>query len=403
MFSAQLTWDDVMKLKRALPTGTLAGEADKLKKTVNELQKAFVELRHFLAQAGGALQSETPPEIISKAVRSFTHAAQDWIDAGSREPFMDALSELYFLCRNYMLCEEGFDGCCTVLMEAREPHVRVRIYCMDPATRLTACYEKVRSAVFFSATLSPIDYFQRMLGLSETPVLQLPSPFPRENLCIAAVEHLPTAYKQRESSLTGLCRCLRDMVCAHPGCYFAFFPSYQYMQLAHQLFTCLFPDIDAPIQASGMDDEARQQFLERFTPQEGRSMLAFAVMGGLFSEGIDLVGDRLSGAAIVGVGLPQMDMEGNVLRAYHDALDEDGFAYAYAYPGFNRVMQAAGRVIRTEKDRGVVLLIDPRFAQWRYQVLFPDHWHPLPCINSQSAVQNLLQDFWETKPPHDTV
>ena len=274
---------------------------------------------------------------------------------------------------------------------------------MDPASRLSECYRKVRSSIFFSATLSPMDYFRRMLGLMAAPTLQLPSPFPRENLCIASVEYLPTVYRQRESSLTGLCRCLRDMAQAKPGCYFAFFPSYQYMQLAHQLFTCLFPDIAAPIQASGMDDEARRQFLEQFTPQPEHSMLAFAVMGGLFSEGIDLVGDRLSGAAIVGVGLPQIDMEGNVLRSYHDSLEEDGFAYAYAYPGFNRVMQAAGRVIRTEDDRGVVLLIDPRFSQWRYQVLFPDHWLPLPRINNETELQNLLQHFWENESPSSNV
>lgn len=393
MFSSQLSWDDVMILKRALPGGT-SGPLGRLKKAVGELQKAFVQLRHFLAQAGGSLQSEEPPEILSKAVRSFVRVAQDWMDAGGREPFMDTLADLFFLCRNYQASEEGYDGCCTVLMEAKEPHVRVRIFCMDPASRLAACYEKARACLFFSATLSPIEYFQRMLGLSGAKVLRLPSPFPRENLMILTADHLPTAYRFREASLAGVCRCLKAMVEAKEGCYFAFFPSYQYMQLAHQLFGCLCPDIDAPIQRAGMDEEARQAFLERFTADSGRSMLAFAVMGGLFSEGIDLVGDRLSGAAIVGVGLPQLDMERNVLRAYHDALGEDGFAYAYAYPGFNRVMQAAGRVIRTENDRGVVLLIDPRFAQWRYQALYPDHWLPLPRCSDERAVSRLLARFW---------
>ncbi len=128
MFSSQLSWDDVMILKRALPGGT-SGPLGWLKKAVGELQKAFVQLRP-LAQAGGSLQSEEPPEILSKAVRSFVRVAQDWMDAGGREPFMDALADLFFLCRNYQASEEGYDGCCTVLMEAKEPHVRVRIFCM---------------------------------------------------------------------------------------------------------------------------------------------------------------------------------------------------------------------------------------------------------------------------------
>lgn len=135
-----------------------------------------------MAQAGGSLQSEAPPEILSRAVRGFVRVAQDWMDAGGHEAFMDALAELFFLCRNYQTAEESYDGCCTVLMEAREPHVRVRIFCMDPASRLEACYEKSRACLFFSATLSPTEYFQRLLGLSGARVLRLSSPFPVKTL-----------------------------------------------------------------------------------------------------------------------------------------------------------------------------------------------------------------------------
>ena len=147
-----------------------------------------------------------------------------------------------------------------------------------------------------------------------------------------------------------------------------------------------------------MDEAARREFLARFSPEPQGRLLALCAMGGIFAEGVDLPAERLCGAAVVGVGLPQVGLERETLRARYDAVYGDGYAFAYVYPGIGRVLQAAGRVIRTENDRGVVLLIDPRFGQWRYQALYPDHWLPLPRCSNDQAVSRLLERFWAAQP-----
>lgn len=180
------------------------------------------------------------------------------------------------------------------------------------------------------------------------------------------------------------------------GNYLAFFPSYAYLRQVWEDFTARYPDIGTLAQESGLDDAGRAAFLERFSPRPEKTLLGFGVMGGIFGEGVDLAGDRLIGCAIVGVGLPQVSPRQEMLRRYYDAQNGAGFDYAYRWPGMNKVLQAAGRVIRTQEDKGVVLLLDDRFAQSKYARLFPKHWRHLEYLRDTEELKKKLAEFWGT-------
>jgi len=177
------------------------------------------------------------------------------------------------------------------------------------------------------------------------------------------------------------------------GNYLCFFPSYEYMAMVFERFVDAFPGVDVLVQTRGMTEPEREVFLESFTHDNPRTLVGFAVMGGIFGEGIDLIGDRLTGAVIVGVGLPGISPEREVIRDYFSRKNGAGFEYAYVYPGINKVLQAAGRVIRSEMDRGIVLLIDERFRSQRYERLFPSDWEPA-AVRSDSDIRGILESFW---------
>ena len=205
---------------------------------------------------------------------------------------------------------------------------------------------------------------------------------------------ISTRYRDREASVQAVSDALAALARAKVGNYLAFFPSYAYLRQVHEDFTARYPDIGTLAQESGLDDAARAAFLEQFSPSPTKTLLGFGVMGGIFGEGVDLVGDRLIGCAIVGVGLPQVNPRQEILRRYYDEAGGTGFDYAYRFPGMNKVLQAAGRVIRTSEDKGVVLLLDDRFARAEYTRLFPRHWHQLQYLRSTTELEQQLATFW---------
>ena len=195
-----------------------------------------------------------------------------------------------------------------------------------------------------------------------------------------------------------MCRLIGAAVSAHAGNYIVFLPSYKYMQDVSDEFAMMYPDVPLTVQENGMDEDAREAFLAQFSADRPGTLVGFCVLGGIFAEGIDLAGDRLIGSIIVGVGLPQIGVEQNALRDYYEDTMGMGFEYAYQYPGMNKVLQAAGRVIRTPEDKGVVLLLDDRFAKPDYQRLFPPHWQHLQYLPGPAALETALADFWSSKP-----
>jgi DNA excision repair protein ERCC-2 len=178
------------------------------------------------------------------------------------------------------------------------------------------------------------------------------------------------------------------------GNYLVFFPSYAYLAAVLELLKEKLPQRQLLVQDRGMTEAARETFLAQFSATNQETLVGLAVMGGIFGEGIDLVGDRLIGAVIVGVGVPQVCLERDLIKDYFDLQNVNGFAYAYQYPGFNRVLQATGRVIRMEADRGIIVLIDERFTHTRYRHLFPAHWQGFQVVQNTNEITEKLTRFW---------
>jgi Rad3-related DNA helicase len=252
-----------------------------------------------------------------------------------------------------------------------------------------------RAGVLFSATLSPVDYFiQTLGGGTQAKRIGVESPFPQEHLCLLVADTISTKYADRANTARDVCRYIEAAVRAKQGNYMVFFSSYQYLREIQEQFQTLYPHIQLAVQNAGLTEEERTAFLQQFSTQNSDTLLGFCVLGGVFSEGVDLTGDRLIGSIIVGVGLPQIGTERDALRQYYQTLNGEGFSYAYQYPGMNKVLQAAGRVIRTPQDKGMVLLIDDRYAQASYRRLFPPHWSHAQTVSSPEDMSDKLQKFW---------
>ncbi len=268
------------------------------------------------------------------------------------------------------------------------------VLCVNPAGRLRERHEAALGTLAMSATLSPLDYFADVLGFQplEPITLGLPSPFPRENLGVFVVPGVKTAFRARARFHEAIARVIEDTCAAHPGRYAAYFPSYQFLADVRRHLGL--PPERVVVQDAGMPPAMRQRLLDRFRTQAGPTLL-LAVMGGAFSEGVDLPGDELVGAVVVGPGLPQVGFERAVMREYFEETYERGFAYAMLYPGLQRVIQAAGRVIRTPEDHGVVVLADERFAQAHVGACLPPHWYrdePAELVTQDLAAD--LRAFW---------
>jgi Rad3-related DNA helicase len=276
---------------------------------------------------------------------------------------------------------------------------QIKLLCLNAFEYLQECYPLFHAICGFSATLTPTDYFQQALGLSQDcRNLVLESAFPPQRLGVCVGTWIDTRYRKRERHIDDICEAIALSYRARPGNYLVFFSAYYFMQQVHQRFGERFVDIDTLIQQREFDQAAQQQFLQRFF--EAERQLGFAIMGGRFAEGIDYRGDALIGAIIVGVGLPQLSSEQQLIRQDFDAMQLDGFDYAFRFPGLIRVKQSAGRVIRSEQDRGVVVLLERRFRQPAYARHLPPHWNPVYCNNAQSLEQS-LQAFWEKEDGAD--
>ncbi|WOX05588.1 ATP-dependent DNA helicase [Microbulbifer pacificus] len=276
---------------------------------------------------------------------------------------------------------------------------QLKLMCISAADFLQQCFRQFHGVILFSATLRPAPYIQRQLGVAaEAPYLSLPSPFASNQLGVFLCPYLDTRYRARESAADALVELIARVYHSRPGNYLVFFPSYRFLQQVAERFAAQHPAIDLIQQTAGASEQERAAFLDRFS--DNRRSLGFAIMGGIFGEGIDYVGEQLVGCILAGVGLPQVSEEQELLRQAAatggDKVFSNGFDIAYRYPGLTRVLQAAGRVIRTETDRGVVILADARFADPFYRPLFPQHWQLQHCANGE-VLSTALGNFWDTQ------
>ncbi|NML44627.1 ATP-dependent DNA helicase [Ramlibacter sp. G-1-2-2] len=300
----------------------------------------------------------------------FTDAAPGAVDA--------SLQQCYFDMVGFLRLAESF-GPHSVLeladhaTSARKPAVTIRIQNLIPAPFLKPRFAAARTATLFSATLNPPRFYLDMLGLpDDTAWIDVESPFGPEQLQVRVVNRISTRYPDRQRSAAPIARLVAGQFEAQPGNYLAFFSSFDYLELVASEFQRSFPDVPMWTQSRGMGEAQRTQFIERFQP--GGAGVGFAVLGGSFGEGIDLRGDRLVGAFVATLGLPQVNPRNEQLKACLEDAFGAGYDYTYLYPGLQKVVQAAGRVIRTQEDRGVVYLIDDRFARASVRELLPAWW-----------------------------
>jgi DNA excision repair protein ERCC-2 len=392
MYSAELEKKTVLDLQHALKP-----HLPELAKKLGAMNKILLEIRKACqAEDKQALVEHEPPEKLLKAIREFSQKAEDWLVMNQAAAFRQALLEFYFLCSNYLRTAEYFDTCYVSYFERQgQADLKAKIFCLDPAPMLASPLERSQSTVFFSATLLPMDYFMKLLtGDAEYPSRIFQSPFPTQNVSLLVHNGIATKYAQRADSYAAIAGAIETICGARVGNYLVFFPSYAYLSAVLERLKEKMPERQLLVQDRGMPEEAREAFLAQFSANNQETLVGFAVMGGIFGEGIDLVGDRLIGAVVVGVGVPQVCLENDLIKDYFDHQNGSGFAYAYQYPGFNRVLQATGRVIRTEADRGTIVLLDERFTHARYRQLFPAHWRGFQVVQNTGEINEKLTRFW---------
>ena len=355
----------------------------------------MVKERKRCEQADGAFsQKEIPAELVT-LLTAFVREAESWLVENVKASFREELLDFYFKAANFLKTAEQYGKEYVTFVEQSSKNLRIKLFCLDPASRLREAMDNSAADIFFSATMTPAAYFRRLLGCREdTDCLQIGSPFPTDHLGLFVADRISTLYRQRNETLETLSEMLLSMISKKNGNYLLFFPSYKYMTMVHGIIAQIRPALNIIVQKPEMTTEAKSSFLGQFHEKADGVLVGFAVLGGIFGEGIDLEGDKLSGAAVVGVGLPGISYENELIKAYFNEAEGTGFQYAYQYPGINRVLQAGGRVIRTAKDRGIVLLVDQRYARYSYRSMLPKHWQPVR-IRNKSDLEAALDDFWE--------
>ena len=409
MFSAQVSRKMIMELRAAVAkyTEKKPKEAARLLKLQGVLDELFMFMERARlgcekgaeeeGGAAGLMVKREAPEETPPMFKALIAASEKILETGKEYPFREQLLELYFESHNYLRTYDYFDKRYRCYYEQTPADVMMKLFCVDPSYLLMEALERARSTIFFSATLTPLPYFQKLLGGGDDAgAMKLGSPFPAENLQVLIDDRISTTFRTREHSYDRIAAAIAALAGSKVGNYIAYFPSYKYMNEVSRRFTAANRGLKVICQNQGMSEAQRARFLEEFSRFGKSTLVGFAVMGGVFGEGIDLAGEMLSGVVIVGVGLPQLSLERNIIKQYFQETIESGYEYSYIYPGMNKVLQAAGRVIRTETDRGVIYLMDERFARPPYSELIPEYWHPLRHLKEGGVARakELLAEFW---------
>ena len=393
MYSAELCKEDFLAVKKLVK-----GEAPRFAKRLEACNKILLAMKkecenykvldnisHFGIQLMNVL-SETDRYL------------EECVDKEVRETVLD----FYFQVRSFLNIYDGLDENYVIYTEYQENgRFVLKLFCVNPAANLQKCLDKGNSAVFFSATLLPIQYYKRLLSTEkDNYAVYIDSSFDTKKRLLMNGVDVSTRYTMRSREMyQRYATYIFRVVKAKMGNYLIFFPSYQFMEDVYQEFTQLLAsdeeEMELVIQQKHMDEEERENFLRAFEMGREKSLIGFGVLGGIFSEGIDLTNEKLIGTLIIGTGLPQVCNEREILKSYFDQKGLYGFDYAYRYPGMNKVLQAAGRVIRTPEDRGVVLLIDDRFLAPDTRRLMPPHWEQLKTVDSAQALTSELAAFWK--------
>lgn len=380
----------------------LAGLDDDLAREYARVESFFRAWRHEMDEEGRpGVRLSTLPEMLEPAVRRLTALQERFLLHQPRDPLWQSVRENYYALGDFLRIAALLNREYAIYVKAEGPWTRLRLFCLNPGPLLRQRLNGGRSAVFFSATLSPFDYFRELLGgMPEALHLALPSPFPRENRLYLHVPGVDTRYRARASSAAALAQCAATLATARVGNYLIFFPSYAYLNTVRPLIERLLEGHAAVYtQHPAMSDAQKTHFLRRVTATNTQhSNVGLAVLGGLFGEGVDLPGEQLVGVLVVGPGLPTVSDEQELIRGYFDERNGAGALFAYVIPGLIRVIQSAGRVFRSPEDRGVALLVDDRFLDERYRELLPPDWFLPGRDFSTPDYEEVLREFWQQFP-----
>ena len=390
MYSASLYKEDLLEVRKLVKA-----EDPKLAKGLSECNQQFLELKRECEH----YQILKSVSHIALKLMNVLSKLEDYLEECKDAEKKKRVLDFYFAVRSFLNVHDIMDENYVIFSEMMEDgRFQIKLFCVNPAVNLQNYLEQGNSTIFFSATLLPVHYYKKLLSVEKDDyAVYAHSSFPQENKFLFIGTDVSTRYTRRgESTYQRFARYIAVMAEQKKGNYMAFFPSYRFLEEVHTCFLeCVDHEVDSICQVSYMDEEQREKFLEEFEQEREKSLVAFCVMGGIFSEGIDLTDDKLIGAVIAGTGLPQVCTEREILKQYFNAADMDGFDYAYLYPGMNKVLQSAGRVIRTESDRGVILLLDDRFRAMRYREVFPREWQQYQ-LGSVKNLEQEIRTFWES-------
>ena len=362
-------------------------------------KKAQTRMSKFFNQFDDFPLGNSPIEMFNKtginAMNDYIIACSD-VNKNHHGVVTEEFTDFYLDLNKFVKLLDFYDDTFQLYITKREDDVKVQLFCIDPSEHLKRTMDQVKGKVFFSATLSPAEYYMEVIGRAkENALLSLPSPFNKDNMKVLVAPKISVRYKNRQETINEVAEYIKEFVSHKVGNYFIYVPSYAYLEM-------LVPYLDSDnfeliVQEKDMTEEEKEQFLLCFVEKPEKTMLGVAVLGGAFSEGIDLVGERVIGVAIVGVGIPQICFERDLIRSYFENKANKGYEYAYASPGINKVMQALGRVIRSETDRGVALLIDDRYLTKQYNDIFKGIYSDYEVVTSIDDIKEQVENFWGNK------
>ena len=364
---------------------------------VHEVLSLFKEAEKELDKVDFVRQYEIN-ELLVQKLRILLVKFDDILSGDKLTFGKDDIQDLYFLVNRFIKMSEFYNDDFVYLIERNNDEISISIKCLNASGFITEVIDEfLESIIFFSATLKPIEYYKNLLTNNRGEFNRFSSAFKQSNLLVLAVDNVSTRYHDREASIPRIVDTIKAMINAKAGNYIVYFPSYFYMK---QVQIKAFEEIENVhfiTQTRDMTGIERNDMMNQFSENKDETQVFMFVMGGIFGESIDLVGDLLSGVLIVGVGLPGLSHYNNVLKAHYDLSFNQGFDYAYTYPGLNKVIQAVGRVIRTETDKGIAILLDDRFTMRKYLRLYPNAWSHLEVCNDPSDIEDMAKSFWESE------
>lgn len=411
MYSATLYKEDILAVKKIMKPHNQA-----IARTLDKCNKAMLD---FKRECENYSVCESVGVLTFYLIRLVSQM-EEFFEKPREFPDKKTVLDFYFELRNFVNIYDLVDENYVIYDEMQEDgRFMIKLFCVDPSKNLQKCIDKSVSTIFFSATLLPINYYKRLLSTKEDNyAIYAQSTFDETQRLLAFGRDVSTKYTRRgPAEYEKIARYIRAAIRSKKGNYMVFFPSYKMMQDVYDVFVRVERESDTRngvavsdepniaeesleesltiiMQHSNMNEAEREEFLQAFEQEDSGTLVAFCVMGGIFGEGIDLKNDRLIGAVIVGTGLPQISNEREILKQYYDKQGLSGFDYAFRYPGINKVLQAAGRVIRTQEDRGIIVLLDERFLQSDYNALYPREWKNR-IVGNVETVDAEICKFWE--------